>query len=195
MRSFRSERVPRKRYDYGEGRALPFEPGPREDHMKKTVTMTLATLLAVGALCLAGCGSKTGVSLTSEGGKVRVETEKGKVEIDRKAPSEADLGVPVYPGAESVRNSSGSYSEDNESITVSQFVTSDPVSAVLAWYREKLNGKPQFMDMSAPEGGLMTFQDGEQVKMVTIGPGSADQKGKTVIVIGSGTGSVPTIPK
>ncbi len=162
--------------------------------MKRHVFTALAALLALCALFVAGCGSKTGVSLTTKNGKVEVETDKGKVEVEKKAPTEAELGVPIYPGAEPVENASGSVTEGDKTYSANQLVTVAPVSDVLAWYRGKLSGKPSFMDMTGPEGGLMTFQDGAEVKMVTIGPGAVDQRGKTVIVIASGTGTVPQLP-
>lgn len=162
--------------------------------MKRRLFVALVALLALGALCLAGCGSKAKVSLDGKDGKVEVETEKGDVEIETKAPTEAELGAPIYPGAKAVENASGTVTQGDTSYSASEFVTDDSVSDVLAWYRDELSGKPGFMDMSAPEGGLLAFQDGDEFKMVTISTGVMSQEGKTVIVIGSGTGIAPQLP-
>ena len=59
--------------------------------------------------------------------------------------------------------------------------TDDPVSEVIAWYRDKLKGKPSFTDLTqglsasataARRWGMFAFQEGDTFKMVTIGKGN-----------------------
>ena len=142
--------------------------------MKKALVVLLAALLVAGAVGLVGCG------------KTAVKVETG-------VPSEAELGVPVYPGAEGVKNAAASVTESDKTYSAAQFVTDDPVSKVLDWYKNELKGEPGFIDMSTAEGGILSFQAGTEIKTVTIGPGQVDQKGKTVVVVSSGTGTMPQL--
>ena len=160
--------------------------------MKKALVVMLATLLVAGAAGLVGCG-KTSVKVDTKKGELEVETEKGGVKVETGVPSEAELGVPVYPGAEGVKNAAGSVTEGDKTYSAAQFVTEDPVSKVLDWYRNELKGEPGFIDMSTVEGGVLSFQAGSEVKTVIIGPGQVDQKGKTVINVTSGTGTMPQL--
>lgn len=157
--------------------------------MKRRALLALVALVTLGALCLAGCGSKTGVSLDTKDGKVKVDTGEGKVEVDTRAPSEAELGAPVYPGAKGSPTASGTVSDGGMTFSATTFITDASVAEVMAWYRDKLSGKPMFSETNAPSGGLISFQDGDEARMVTVSTGMAgNQKGKTVIVIGGGSG-------
>ena len=162
--------------------------------MKKALVVMLATLLVAGAAGLVGCG-KTSVKVDTKKGELEVETEKGGVKVETGVPSEAELGVPVYPGAEGVKNAAASVTESDKTYSAAQFVTEDPVSKVLDWYKNELKGEPGFIDMSTVEGGVLSFQAGSEIKSVIIGPGQGDQKGKTVIAITSGTGTIPQLPQ
>lgn len=162
--------------------------------MKKALVVMLATLLVTGAMGLAGCG-KTSVRVDTKKGDLEVKTENGGVKVETGVPSEADLGVPLYPDAKGVKNAAGSVTEGDKTYSAAQFVTEDPVSKVLDWYKNELKGEPGFLDMSTAEGGILSFQAGSEIKTVTIGPGQVDQSGKTVVIISSGTGTMPQLDK
>lgn len=160
--------------------------------MKKALVVMLAALLVAGAVGLVGCG-KTSVKVDTKKGELEVETDKGGVKVETGVPSEAELGVPIYPGAEGVKNAAGSVTEGDKTYSAAQFLTEDAVSKVLDWYKNELKGEPGFIDMSTAEGGILSFQAGSEIKTVTIGPGQVDQKGKTVIIVSSGTGTMPQL--
>ncbi len=157
--------------------------------MKKAIVAILAVFLVLGAAALVGCGSKN-VSVKTDNGSLDIKTNKGSVELNTKTPTEAQLGIPIYPGAKATANSSASYSQGGQSTSVAQFVTTDSVEKVVAWYKGQLSGKPEYRDMTTAQGGLITFQSGSDIKMVTIGPGVVENKGKTLVVLGTGAGGL-----
>ncbi|HEY5532094.1 MAG TPA: hypothetical protein VIK22_08845 [Candidatus Anoxymicrobiaceae bacterium] len=157
--------------------------------MKKAIVAILAVFLVLGAAALVGCGS-TNVSVKTDNGSLDIKTNKGSVELNTKTPTEAQLGIPIYPGAKATANSSASYSQGGQSTSVAQFVTTDSVEKVVAWYKGQLSGKPEYRDMTTAQGGLITFKSGNDIKMVTIGPGVVENKGKTLIVLGTGAGGL-----
>ena len=81
-------------------------------------------------------------------GKVTLEGEDGEettIEVQEEAPSEESLGAPIYPNAEYVEGSgvSGTTSSGDKQLSASgaEFTTSDNISKVVSWYRERL-GEP-----------------------------------------------------
>jgi hypothetical protein len=157
--------------------------------MKKALLVLMAALMVMAITGLVGCGG-TSVKVDTGTGKVEVSSPKGSLKIETKTPTEAELGVPIYPGAKAIQEGSISTTEGQSSYSaLAPFVTDDSVSKVVAWYKEKLQGKAGFTDMSTPEGGLFSFQSGNETKIVTIGPGTVELKGKTAIAIM--TGSTP----
>lgn len=156
--------------------------------MKKLVLLLMAGLVVTAVIGLIGCGG-TSVKLDTGKGKVEISSPKGSVKLQNKAPTESQLGVPVYPNAKFIENSSGSYTQGQESVAAAGFTTDDSIDKVVAWYKSKLSGKPQFTDLSTAEGGMLSFQSGNEIKSVLIAP-STEFKGKTGIVITSGTGNM-----
>ena len=173
--------------------------------MRKIISLALVCALFVGVILVVGCGSKeqtvkigdeeVTVTEEGEGGDVTVESEEGEATYSSEV-SEEDLGAPIYPDAELDKDASASVettSQDGEGTwTAATFLTGDSVSEVVAWYRDKLSGEQNFMDMSysaeGEEMGMFTFGSAEETTSVTI---SADdmEEGKTAIVIMTGTGS------
>lgn len=164
----------------------------RERKMKKALLMLLAGFMVVAIVWLAGCGG-TKVKVDTKNGKLEVSSPKGSLKIKNKTPTEAELGVPIYPNAKAVEEGSLSTTEGQSTYSaVAPFVTDDSVATVVAWYKEKLSGKPGLRDMTTSEGGMFAFQSGNEIKMVSIGLGRSGQdKGKTTIAIMSGTGTIP----
>jgi hypothetical protein len=98
--------------------------------------------------------------------------------------SEADLGVPFYPGA--TRGEGGLHmSLPTGSVDTAVFTTDDPVSAVTAFYKGKLGENES--DINSDTGTVLTSgkqgANGKSGTMITIGPGSGDKSGKTQITI------------
>lgn len=165
--------------------------------MKKFIGVMLVAMLVVGLAALGGCGcnetNKTGEIETNEG----TTTVTGTI-------TEKEIGIPIYPGAKMDENAAGTVRSKNEKgeevWSAAVLWTNDSVSEVIAWYRDKLKGKPGFTDLtqglsvSATElqMGMFAFQEGDAFKMVTIARGTADHPGRTEIAITSGSG--PGVP-
>jgi hypothetical protein len=165
--------------------------------MKRAVALLVLGLLALSLLAAAGCGEKKTTITTpegnvtveeGEGGKVTVQGEGGEVayEWSGKAPTEEQLGVPIYPGAQYVPESggSGSFSDDKgaTSIVAADFTTTDSFDKVLAWYTGKL-GQPLYVE----EGKEATWMSG----MGMDGSGFKAEEGEIItLAIKAGSGKV-----
>ncbi|PKQ27542.1 MAG: hypothetical protein CVT63_07425 [Candidatus Anoxymicrobium japonicum] len=166
--------------------------------MRKITGITLVIVL-MAALGLAGCGG-TGVKVSDTGVKVgntEVETKGGKTTvksgdttITTKTPTEAELGVPIYPNAKMDENASVSVanSKGDKEYAVASLWTEDSVDKVSTWYKQKLASKPEYREMPIAEGGtqemLFTWEEGDKYKTLMVGAGKVDDHpGKTVIVV------------
>jgi hypothetical protein len=160
--------------------------------MKRALLLLLSGFLVLTTMWLVGCGGGK-AKVETEKGDVEVSSPKGSIKIESKVPTEAELGVPIYPNAEAVRGGSITTTEGEETYSAAvPLVTDDSVEKVIAWYRDELAGKPGLQDLTTPEGGMFAFQSGDEIKMISIGPGtSAENKGKTTINVMSGTGTMP----
>jgi len=169
--------------------------------LKKTVTLALASCLLAGMMFLVGCGEEKTtvetpegrVEVTEEGeGKITYKTDEGEAtyESATEAPSENELGAPVYPGAEFSEEGSGtvtgSSAEGEYSATVAEFVTGDGFEEVLSWYEKKL-GEPLYIDATIKEASW-TKVENQKIIAVSI----QEQDGKVKIIISST--SVPLSP-
>ena len=98
----------------------------------------------------------------------------------------SDLGVDVYPGAQTGK---GSIRMDmpNGSMTTGVFVTSDSKAKVVDFYKLKLGSEASVMDMQDTAIVSMTKNENESV-MVTITAKSSDNDGKTQVAIVHTTG-------
>ena len=150
------------------------------------VCMTLAMV--------AGCGS-TSVSVKTPGGtldidrengKVDVKTDKGELSVSTELPTEAELGVPVYPNAKMDENARLSWQDTR----VAVLWTTDSPSKVIEWYKKELSSKPGYREMMSTENeALLATQSGNEVKMVTIGKNTVDHSGTTSIGIAATSGA------
>lgn len=168
--------------------------------MKKFIGVMLVAMLVVGLAALVGCGSKKTTTVTKTG---EIETNEGTTTVTGTI-TEKEIGIPIYPGAKMDKNAAGTVKSKNEKgeevWSAAVLWTDDPVSEVVAWYRDKLKGKPGFTDLtqglsvSATEQqmGMFAFQEGDAFKMVTVAEGTVDHPGKTEIAITSGSG--PGVP-
>jgi len=167
--------------------------------MKKFIGVMLVAMLVVGLAALGGCGGKKITTVTKTG---EIETDEGTTTVT--TVTEKDIGVPIYPGAKMDKNSAGTVKSKNEKgvevWSAAVLWTEDPVSEVIAWYRDELKGKPGFTDLTqglsstvtGEQMGMFAFQEGDAFKMVTIAEGTVDHPGKTEIAITSGSG--PGVP-
>lgn len=159
--------------------------------MRKPTCMFLVVLMlaGLGLLGTVGCGGGTKTTYENE----RAETVPGKSgttvpdEVPLVSiPTEAELGMPIYPAAKMDTNAL----LRSETTIVAKLWTTDPTDKVIAWYKEKLAGKPEYKELPIVEGGkneiIITWKDGKLVKNVTIGESPVgDHPGTTSIGLGS----------
>lgn len=161
--------------------------------MKKWMIMFLVLGLFMGLLAVAGCGgeaeetSSGEVTVGEEGESVTMETEEGTVTYEggEDEPSEEDLGVPIYPGAEYVSGSGGSATATTEEGATlyagGEWITDNGIDEVVDWYTDKL-GDP---DYTTSEGGQksviwMKGDTSDNITTVTI----TEEDGEVKITIG-----------
>jgi hypothetical protein len=166
---------------------------------------------AVLAVALAGCGkaqdaagekavekmiesslSKDGaqakVDLSQGGMKVQTTDASGKttqLELGGAKVSEAELGVPFYPGAEPTEGS-GMRVAAGDSVSLQLGLRSkDAFDKVASFYRDKLkamsDGK-QFTDMSSDEGASLSLMDDKAKTSLQVHVTKAD-KGSEIAIL------------
>ncbi|OFW56985.1 MAG: hypothetical protein A2V52_01750 [Actinobacteria bacterium RBG_19FT_COMBO_54_7] len=138
--------------------------------MKKVLPAVLLFALVLSLVVSAGCGDKTTVKTPD--GSATVEEQDGDVTINydegggsgsvtasTEAPTEAELGAPIYPGAEYDESGSGTLSyngQDGSGTTAAgTFLTNDSLGKVVDWYTAEL-GQPL---VSTPD--LVQWMSGE----------------------------------
>lgn len=105
----------------------------------------------------------------------------GTISAGGTVASDADLGVPAYPGA---TQQQGGMNMDSAaaSMVMAHFTTTDSMSQVVDFYKSKLGDSA--VVASSGEGTVINSGADDQNRiMVTIGPGSGDDAGKTTIVV------------
>jgi hypothetical protein len=174
-------------------------------------------LVALLALALAGCGkvqekasekmvekaiessmSKDGtqakVNLSQGGMKVTTTDASGKttqMEMGNAKITEADLGLPFYPGAKPTEGSSMRIA-NGPSVSLQQGLHSDDApDKVAAFYRDKLKamaeGK-QLMDMSGNDGASISLIDDKAKSTLQIHISKAE-KGSDIAIVASREGA------
>jgi len=120
--------------------------------------------------------SKGNATISALGGSISAGKDVGV--------SAADLGVPLYPGAQT--GEGGMHMTlPTMSMVQAVYTTSDPVSAVVAFYKGKLGENES--DMETNQGAVLSSgkegADGKSGTVITVGPGSGNAAGKTQITI------------
>ncbi len=126
--------------------------------MKKGLALLVLLALAVSLFAAVGCGEeKTTISIPDgdkkvsedDSGSVAVTGEYGDTTYTTGAPTEDELGAPIYPGAEYVKDSGGvvTTTTDGQTSTMAngEFTTTDNYRKVVEWYTGKL-GAPFVSD-------------------------------------------------
>jgi hypothetical protein len=132
-------------------------------------------------------GTSAKVNLSEGGMKVSTTDAAGKttqMEMGNAKISEAEVGVPFYPGSKPVEGSSMRIvSGDATSFSVGLH-SDDALDKVAAFYRDKLKamseGK-QLMDMSSPDGASLSLFD-EKTKRAIQVQVSKDDKGSGIMI-------------
>jgi len=130
-------------------------------------------------------GTQTKVDMGSGGMKVTTTDASGKVsqvEIGGAKVSEADLGVPFYPGTQPRDGESSKVASPDGTMVTVTLHSSDSPDKVAGFYREKLKAQAegkQFTDMNSGDTQMLMLGDdkNKQVTQITIskdsGAGSA----------------------
>jgi hypothetical protein len=141
---------------------------------RKGLPLSLFPLLLITGLLISGCGkdkdsftaSTPGGSVTvntdgSGQGNVQIETKDGKVVVTGQqggTVTEAELGIPVYPGA-TVKGSSkmeGAATGNQGVLEMYTLATPDSLEKVAAFYKSNLkNVKNSFVQGSGDQGMAM----------------------------------------
>jgi len=121
------------------------------------------------------------VDVDERGGKVTIRTPKGSVTVGEvKKVSEAELGVPIYPGASQLEGGV-SFEGDKGGMHTYVFKTSDTVAQVTDFYKQRIGDQADKLVVSE-DGSLLTLKDhGGSDYMIALGTDDSDEK--TVITI------------
>jgi len=110
--------------------------------LKKILAGALTIGLLAAVLQVTGCGAKT---TPGKSGDQAQGAEEGNYTVSEQAPTEEQLGVPIYPGAQLVPGSGGvttsGGSEGDVTNVGAIYETDDGLDEVVAWYTGKL-GQP-----------------------------------------------------
>ncbi len=144
--------------------------------------------VALPALLL-GCGSNDSTNVNTPEGNLNVQG-------GGQAPTEAQLGVPIYPGAQYVAGSGGSYTLNDGSGTSGasgSWTTSDSFAKVVSFYTDKL-GAP--ITSSDEQGQVAVWLKSSDKSISTVtAKENSPSNGQVAIEIGVMTGStIPGIP-
>jgi hypothetical protein len=138
-------------------------------------------------------GTQAKVNLSEGGMKITSTDAAGKatqMEIGQAQVSEADLGVPFYPGSKPGDGSSMRVVSGGSSTVQVGLHSDDAPDKVAAFYRDKLKamsaGK-QLMDMSSNDGAALTLVD-EKAKHTLQVSISKAEKGSDVAIMSSRQG-------
>ena len=143
----------------------------------KVVLIILAVFVGLGVLgsLVAGLAFwrvARSVNVDSKKGEVSIATPGGKIKVGAtQAPvSEAELGLPIYPGATQQQEASVEVTSEKGSMHTYVFKTSDAPQKVMAFYREKL-GTTAASYVESPDGGVITSEgrDKKEGFWITIG--------------------------
>lgn len=101
---------------------------------------------ATALLALAGCHVQVDKSSNGDSKNVRIETPLGGLHVRSDQTTAANLGLPVYPGAQVAPDNSGDKSADVDMgfgkwqlrVKVVTYTTADPRDKVLAFYRSAM---------------------------------------------------------
>lgn len=120
------------------------------------------------------------VHVNSRGDGVTLSTKDGTITTGSAAAvSEADLGVPIYPGA-TRREGGVQINSGNGSMVTAVFSTTDPIDKVVDFYKDKVGENASVMQSST--GAVISSGDNnKQGVMITIGKDGSN--GATSITI------------
>jgi hypothetical protein len=137
-------------------------------------------------------GQKAQVDLSGSTAKVTISDASGqtsRIEVGGAKVTEAEIGLPFYPGASLVENASSKVSSPEGTMATVQLNSRDAPDKVAAFYREQLRsraqGKATFADMSTGEGAatlMLGDEDGKSGWQVSVSRADA---GSAITIVAS----------
>ena len=164
--------------------APPPPPPQKSTSAVKIILIVLGIFVGMGILAGAAVifgiwGISRAVKVDESGEKVSITTPMGNMTVDNAPVTEAELGIPIYPGAEGEQ---GNLRIGTAKGSMGTFIfrTSDSPQQVIDFYRAKLPEKTDYM--VTEQGGVITSSPSEnEGYMITVG--RDDDEEKTVISI------------
>ncbi|MBA4389952.1 MAG: hypothetical protein C0399_03340 [Syntrophus sp. (in: bacteria)] len=166
------------------------------DMKKNGMFLVIISLFVITGLLMTGCGKKEDTfSISTPGGKVTMKTDgssgQGAVQIETKdgkavvvagqpggTITEAQLGVPVYPGAtvKAIVSMQGAAGDGKGRTDMCTLVTPDNFEKVAAFYKSNLkNVKNSFVQGSGDQGIASFTVAGDNAITVNLGPGEKNK--------------------
>ena len=154
--------------------------------MKRPLTV-LALIAATGLLLAAGCRVQVDKNSDGKEKNVKIDTPIGGLHVRSGDTSAADVGLPIYPGAQVAPDNEGDKSADVRMgfgewqlrVKVVNYQTSDAQEKVLDFYQKALGRY----------GNVIRCQDGQSIGTPTLtqeGLGCADDDGKAHVQVSDG---------
>lgn len=121
------------------------------------------------------------VNVSEKAGNVTIKTDKGTLTVGQMPKiTEAELGIPIYPGAE---NSEGGMAIESEQGAMQTFVfkTKDSLAQVVEFYKTRIGDKAEHA-VTSPESALFALKKyGGSDYLIAIATDSGE--GKTMITV------------
>lgn len=152
------------------------------------IIVAVVVVIGVAGVAIVGYGAwkvSHAIQLNNNGKTASVSLPGlGSFSAGNTVASEADLGVPLYPGA--TTGEGGMHmTMPTGSMVTAVYLTSDPVTSVVAFYKGKLGANES--DIDTANGSVLSSgnqgTNGKSGTEITIAPGSGNNSGKTQIVI------------
>jgi len=163
---------------------------PKSSSAVKVILIVVGVFVGLGILAGAAVmfgiwGLSRAVQVDPSGENVRIATPMGEMTMGNTEVTEAELGIPIYPGAEGEQ---GSFRIGTAEGTMGTFVfqTTDSPEQVLEFYRGQFGETVDVV--STPQGGIITSTPSDREGYM-ISVGRDENETKTVISIVRGISS------
>jgi len=108
--------------------------------------VVVSGLVVWGGLHYLARGVQVHVSNAKNGKQVSIQTPVGSLQVNKKEANEAQLGLPVYPGATRIKDDSAAVSmdfggEQGFHLVVAKFETADDLDKVRSFYQDRVGSE------------------------------------------------------
>jgi len=171
---------------YRQPAVAPVQPAPQGSSAVKIILIVVGVIVGLGLLSsmafMFGVWRLSRAVHVSRSGDLVVATPNGTVSSgDGSAVSEADLGVPFYPGATRREGGMQINSASGSMVTV-VFSTPDPVGKVVEFYKEKLGDNTSVIQ-SGTGAVISAGEQNKQGVVITIGADNGSNGGTTIAIM------------